>query len=274
MSLSADAPVPDLHAMTMPLEDIRRAIDDVDDELLALLNKRFTLVDGVIAAKGSESAAWPSPLRPSREMQIVRRMAGKAREGQAELPLELLVRLWRGIITEATLKQAPVTIHVSKKLAQAMGHRLRIRDHFGRFPVEECRDEAQALLQVNANPADICIVETESNWVEAFMRGDAGKAQVIGILPVIKDADMPRLLAFGVAPTQATGEDETLLISKGNLPRDFSPQPVWHTKVGGYRLSSLAGAFSEHESPLVGLARSNPGLGLKVAGRYASAIEA
>lgn len=258
-----------LSPSTMSLDDIRRAIDAVDDEVLALLQKRFSLVDGVIAAKGVESSSWPSPLRPSREMQILKRLAVNAQE----LPLDLLVRLWRGIITEATLRQAPVTIHVGKKLALAMGHRLRIRDYFGRFPVEECRDEAQALMQINANPADICIVETESNWIEAYMRGDAGKAQVIGILPVLKDADMPKLLVFGVAPTQATGEDETLLISKGSLPRDFSPQPLWQAKVGSFRLSSLAGSYSEHESPLIGLARSNPGLGLKVAGRYASAIE-
>ncbi|MFO1032684.1 MAG: chorismate mutase [Hyphomicrobiales bacterium] len=251
------------------LDEVRQQIDTVDGQILALLKTRFALVDSVRAAKGSEASPWPSPLRPAREMEILRRLVSQ----RGDLPAELLVRLWRGIITDSTLKQSPMTIHVPKKLAQGMGHRLRIRDYFGRFAVEEWRDEGQALVQINANPADICIVETESGWAEPFMAGQAGKAQVLGILPVLKQEDAPRLLILGLAPSQATGEDETLLISKGSLPRDFGIQPVWQGKSGPYRLSALAGNYSEHESPLVGLARSNPGLGLRVAGRYASAIE-
>lgn len=254
---------------TPSLDDVRRAIDGVDDAMLALLQKRIALVDGVIAAKAGEPRSVATPLRPGREMQILRRLVS----ARKDLAPELLVRLWRGIVTEATLKQAPVSIHVSRKLAQAMGQRLRIRDHFGRFAVEEWRDAGQAMMQVNANPADICIVETDSDWAEAFAHGHAGQAQVIAALPALKEEDIPKLLVLGVAPGQATGEDETLILSKGNLPRDFPLHPVWQVKSGAYRLSALAGWFSEHESPLVGLARSNPGLGLKVAGRYASAIE-
>jgi hypothetical protein len=202
-------------------------------------------------------------------MLILKRLVA----GRGGLAPELLVRLWRGIISEATLKQGGVTVHVSKKLSQALGNRLRIRDHFGRFAVEEWKDTAQALMQINANPADICVVETESDWIEPFIEGKAGKAHAIATLPALKDADIPRLLVFGVTPTQATGEDETLLISRGNLPRDFAVQPSWQLKLGPYRLSSLAGWYSEHESPLISVSRSNPGLGLRVAGRYASAIE-
>ena len=84
---------------------------------------------------------------------------------------------------------------------------------------------------------------------------------------------MPQLLIFGNAPAEATGHDETLMITQGNLPRDFAVQPIWQIKSGPWRLSALAGFYSEHESPLVGLARSNVSLGLKVAGRYPSAIE-
>jgi hypothetical protein len=202
-------------------------------------------------------------------MQILRRLIARSTSANPQL----LVRLWRAIVTEATLKQAPIAIHVGRKTAQAMGHRLRIRDHFGRFAVEEWRDAGQAMMQVNANPADLCIVETESDWADAFLHGHAGRAQVIAALPALRESEVPKLLVLGVAPGQATGEDETLIISKGNLPRDFALHPVWQVKSGAYRLSALAGWFSEHESPLVGLARSNPGLGLKVAGRYASAIE-
>ena len=47
----------------------------------------------------------------------------------------------------------------------------------------------------------------------------------------------------------------------------------WQVKAGTRRISCLPGFLSEHESPLVGLMRSNATLGLKVAGRYPSPIE-
>jgi chorismate mutase / prephenate dehydratase len=250
------------------LDALRRSIDEIDDAMLSLLMKRFALVEEVKAAKTNGQKDWPSPLRPAREMQILKRLHGAA--GPA-LPPGLLVRLWRGVVTEASLAQAPVTIHLGRKLAHNVAERLAIADGFGRFAVSECKDEAQALVQVNVNPSDIAIVETQSNWIEAFLAGKAGKAQVIGVLPVLRDKAEPGLLVFGVAPAEATGEDETLLVSKGSLPRDFV-QPLWQLKSGPYRLSALAGFYSEHESPLVSLMRSNPGLGLRVAGRYPSPI--
>jgi hypothetical protein len=103
--------------------------------------------------------------------------------------------------------------------------------------------------------------------------GKAGSAQIIGALPVVKNEAVPQLLIFGNAPVEPSGHDETLLITEGNLPRDFALQPLWQVKSGPWRLSALAGFHSEHESPIVGLTRSNISLGLKLAGRYPSAIE-
>lgn len=253
------------------LVDIRRKIDACDDGIVALLAQRFALIEEVKHAKEKDGTANGLPLRPSREAVVLRRLVKQA-VGTAVDP-ELLVRLWPLIFAEATLKQSPVTIHVARKLGQNVGLRLRIRDYYGQMAVEEYRDEAQALIQVNANPNDICIVETESLWAEAFMHGKAGNARVFGSLPVARPERMPKLLVIGEAPAEATGEDETLVITKGNLPRDFAPQPLWQAKSGGFRLSALAGFYSERESPLVGLTRSNIPLGLKVAGRYARAIE-
>ena len=254
---------------SLQLDELRRAIDAIDDGILELVQRRFQTVQGVKAVKTSDPGAWPSPLRPGREMQILKRLLAQA---DGSVPPETLVRLWRSIITESTLKQSSVTLHVPRKLAGSIADRLMLRDHFGRFSVAECRDETQALVQVNVAPGDLCVVETSSAWIDPFLEGKAGKAQVMGTLPVIGAGEVPNLLVFGVAPAQATGEDETLLISKGSLPRDFAVQPLWQIKLGSHRLSALAGFYSEHESPLIGLMRSNPGLGLAVAGRYPSAI--
>jgi chorismate mutase / prephenate dehydratase len=245
------------------LASIRREIDGIDEGLLALLERRFAVTERVRALKPVNG----SPMRPAREAEILRKLLGQP---GSNLTSDLVLRVWRAIVSQSTLNQAPVAIHVSRRLNASIGLRLRIRDHFGTTPVEECRDEAQALLQVNAAPADLCIVETASPWVEAFADGNAGTAQVIGVLPFLRDDPEPKLLVFGHARAEATGDDETLIVSDGQLPRDFAPRPLWQVKVGQRRLSCLPGFLSEHESPLVSLARSNALLNLKVAGRYPS----
>jgi chorismate mutase / prephenate dehydratase len=243
----------DAPSATPALDALRRELDDVDDALLSLLAKRVTITAQVKSFKQVTAKTLTSPLRPAREAQIHRRILQAAKAENIEPAFAL--RLWRNILTDSSLGQAPMTLHVSKRLSQTLGHRLRIREHFPAMPVEEWKDETQALMQVNVNPGDICIVETDSPWIDACVAGKAGTAQIIGN-----------------APAEPTGHDETLLITQGNLPRDFPLQPIWQIKSGPWRLSALAGFHSEHEGPIVGLTRSNISLGLKVAGRYPSAI--
>jgi chorismate mutase len=253
------------------LQALRQELDDVDDALLALLAKRFAVTAQVKSFKRATHTTSTSPLRPAREAQILRRLLTKAKiDG---LNQDMVLRMWRAILTQSSFEQAPMTIHVAKKTAAGIATRLRLRDHFPNLPIEEWRDDAQALMQVNAGPGDVCVVETDGPWLETFATGQAGTAQVIGALPVMAEDKMPKLLLIGNAPQEATGRDETLLITQGNLPRDFPVQPLWQVKSGAYRLSALAGFFSDRESPLVGLGRSNKSLGLIVAGRYPSAFE-
>ena len=252
------------------LEDIRREMDAIDDGLVNLLERRFAATEHVRAIKSKNGALGGSAFRPAREAAILRRLLSRP---ESLVPPELLVRLWRNILARSTQNQADVTIHISKKLNASMGLRLRIRDYFGTLPVEEYRDESQALMQVDTSQGDICIVETESPWVEAFVGGKGGQAKVVACLPFLRDDTIPKLLVFGHSPSEPTGDDETLIISDGKLPRDFSPAPLWQIKLGQRRVSCLPGFLSDHESPLVGLNRSNALLGLKVAGRYPSPFE-
>ncbi len=252
------------------LSQLRAEMDEIDDGLLALLAKRLEVTARVKANKQVSAQNWPLPIRPAREAQILRRLLANA-EGTAVSP-ELLVRLWRGILSDSSNRQQKITLHVSRHLNANIGYRLRLRDHFGPLEVEEWRDDAQALMQINADPRHICVVETEQNWVDGFVEGMAGQARVIAALPILAEELAPKLLILGVAPSEATGIDETLVITNGKLPRDFAPEPLWQAKVGQYRLSALPGFLDEHEGPLVALPRQNAALGLKVAGRYAAAI--
>ena len=253
------------------LEIARQDIDAIDDKLVALLAQRFAVTARVRAVKAGEPQAWPLPLRPAREAQIMRRVIAAGKD--YTLNPHLMVRLWRAIINQSSLNQSSITVHVSRHLKANQALRLAVHDYFGEMPLEEYRDEAQALMQINADPSGLCIVETEQPWAEAYLVGQAGAAQVIGSLPLIAgETAQPSLLVLGQAPSVESGNDETLIISSGRLPRDFALTPSWQAKSGAFRLTALPGFIGEHENPLVGLSRSNPALGLRIAGHYSRPI--
>ena len=253
------------------LEQARRDIDEIDDKLVDLLAQRFAVTARVRTAKAGEAQPWPLPLRPAREAQILRRVVRAGLE--ASLNPQLLVRLWRAILNQSSLNQSQITVHVSRHLKSNPALRLMLHDVFGDMPVEDYRDEAQALMQINADPSGLCVVETGQPWAEAYLDGKAGAARVIAGLPVIAgDEAQPNLLVLGQAPVDETGDDEPLVVSTGRLPRDFPLTPLWQAKSGALRLTALPGFIGEHESPLIGLARSNPALGLRIVGHYSRPI--
>jgi chorismate mutase / prephenate dehydratase len=96
------------------LDALRRELDDVDDALLALLAKRLTITQQVKSFKQVTAKTVNSPLRPSREAQIHRRIMQSAKAQGLEP--DFVLRLWRAILTDSSLGQAPMTLHVSKRL--------------------------------------------------------------------------------------------------------------------------------------------------------------
>ena len=126
---------------------------------------------------------------------------------------------------------------------------------------------------LSGNSGDLAAVALDGPWAKAWLEGHAGPAQVIGVLPFLSPSPMPRLLIFGHATPEATGADETLVLTDGQLPSDFALQPLWQMRTGALQLTSLPGFLSEHSAPLVGLTHSNGSLALSVLGRYPSPIE-
>jgi chorismate mutase len=252
------------------LEDIRKEIDAIDDGIADLVARRIAASLQVRQNKAADGSISQSPIRPAREAAILRRLLTRS---AGAVPPDLLVRLWRVILSSSTLAQAEVSLHVPKRLAASAAAQRVLSAHFGAMPIADYRDEAQAMVQVNLSPGDLCVVEMGSSWAEAFVSGAAGEARVIGVLPVLRAEDAPAYVILGHAAAQPTGDDETLVISTGKLPRDFAPAPLWQARSGVFTISSLPGFLSDREGGLAALLRSNAALSLRVAGQIPSQIE-
>jgi chorismate mutase/prephenate dehydratase len=252
------------------LEEIRREIDGIDDAILKLVSERLAMIDRVRAVKNGAESGPASPMRPAREAAILRRIIDAAGD---RVPAELCFKLWRALISAATQRQATLRVHGSTGLFTSANAQVLIREYFGPAILADHPGEAMTLQAVAANRGDVAAVALDSPWVTPYLEGLAGRAQVIGCLPFLAVDTKPRILLLGHSQPEATGADETLVITDGQLPRDFAPAPLWQMRAGGKRLASLPGFLSEHSMPLLGLVRSNSRLALAVLGRYPSPIE-
>jgi len=88
----------------MNLDDLRRRIDSIDDEILALLEERAEVVAGVARAKGE--AGLPA-YDPERERAILERLAQR---GAGRFPREAIVAVYREVMSACLALQAPVAV--------------------------------------------------------------------------------------------------------------------------------------------------------------------
>jgi chorismate mutase len=229
------APSPDT-----TLDAIRREIDLIDDQILDLLERRFAATRRVRAMKASDGSIASSPFRPAREATMLRRLIAR---GRVSVAPDVLVRLWRVILSASTQVQAPVTLHTDQALGDDLDVRLLIGQHFCGMGVEVHPTASHALGALGVSQGDIAILATTSDWPLSYASREKGSARVIGTLPLISGGDVPLLLLFGHAEPQESGEDETLILSRGVAPQ--VPQALWQAFSNGFTLTSLPGFLGE-----------------------------
>ena len=81
------------------LEDLRTEIDAIDNELLALLERRIAIGRRVADAKGASSGPF---LRPGREAIILRRLVAAA---TGDVDIAVIERVWREILAANLARQ-------------------------------------------------------------------------------------------------------------------------------------------------------------------------
>ncbi len=245
------------------LASARKEIDRIDDNILTLLAERAQVVEHVKAAK--KSLDIQLPLRPAREAEVLRRLL--AQGARLGVNPELVVRLWPAIISDASLRQAEVTIHVAAHVSRSPALRQLVRDYYPLMQIAEESDDAAAVAAAHRNVTGVAVVQTTGSWLQAM---NSGAARVMAALPFLSHADAPELLVIGQCQAQGSASDETLISTMGGLPRDFALQIKWQTSQGDHTITALPGFLSEREPPLHALIRVNSRLALKVIGRYPS----
>jgi chorismate mutase/prephenate dehydratase len=235
--------MPDPH---WTLDDLRREIDEIDDEMHDLLMRRTKVVDAIGALKKSDGVP---AIRPGREAKILRRLLARH---DSKFPRALVVRIWREILSGTTRLQVDfaVAVHVPET---APGLWDLARDHYGSCtPMTAFGTASQALRAVTEGGASVGVLPLPQDgdsdpWWPHLVSLDVQTPRVIARLPFgspgnARAGDL-HALAIGRGAPEATGVDRTLLVIDTN--REISRTRLFSVlKSGGLEPNFLAAVAS------------------------------
>ena len=235
--------MPDPH---WTLDDLRREIDEIDDEMHDLLMRRTKLVDSIGALKKSDGVP---AIRPGREAKILRRLMARH---DGKFPRAQIVRIWREMLSGTTRLQVDfaVAVHVPET---APGLWDVARDHYGSFtPMTAFGTASQVLRAVTEGGASIGVLPVPQDgdvdpWWPHLVSADPQTPRVISRLPFGLPGNARagglQALAIGRGAPEATGADRTLLVI--DTSREISRTRLFSVlKSGGLESDFLAAVGS------------------------------
>ncbi len=206
--------------MSEALDSLRREIDAVDDSLHDLMMRRVQLVEQIGKIKAEEqNAAAPCPLRPAREMEIMRRLWNRHK---GAMDKDVLIRLWRELISACVNIQAPMCVAVYMP-ERGMGNLEIARDFFGAYtPMIPCRSAGLVLKELMQGEANVGILslndDTQGCWWHSIALEYKRTLTVFAKLPITGPArsrgEGKIAYAVGKIAFEPTGEDRTLLVAE------------------------------------------------------------
>jgi chorismate mutase / prephenate dehydratase len=185
------------------LADLRRHIDEIDDQLHDLLIERAAIVGKVAASKKNGDVAF---YQPAREAEILRRLAARHR---GALPFASVVRIWREMLAATVQIETPFAVAVLTS-AERQGFWDLARDHFGSHtPMSAHHSIGQVIRAVTKGQASVGILPMPQEgdpdpWWRHLLSEDADAPRVIARLP------------FGARGNARSNGADALAIGPGN----------------------------------------------------------
>ncbi len=200
--------------MVEKLDNIRKQIDSIDNQLHDLLMERASLVSSVATAKKENGMQI---VQPAREARMMRRLLARHK---GPLPSKTIIRIWRELVGSVSLLQTGLSVCVSDDGKGNFSYWDMAKDYFGSaVPMKSMKGHQSVISEVIEDRASFAVLpwpELDQEmpwWLHLFNRqnNDDDQIYVIGALPYEKTA------LYG---SQAF--DRALIISKmmGYMPSD------------------------------------------------------
>src|SRR5579864_8352057 len=199
------------------LQELRKEIDAIDEQVHRLLMARGDIIDRLIQVKQTQEVG--SAFRPAREAAMMRRLVERHR---GILPIDTIESIWRVIISTFTYVQAPFSVHADVSVGES-AMRDSARFHFGFVVPYVSHFSAQAAVEAVAkSKGDLALVSAISSRTPWWNELEAdGAPKIIARLPFLERADHPAALPVFVISRVA---DDAMA----------TEAPVWSVRVSGW----------------------------------------
>src|SRR5450756_1225954 len=201
------------------LDELRKEIDSIDEQVHRLLMARGDIIDRLIQVKKTQETG--SAFRPAGEAEMMRRLV---KRHKGILPLDTAESIWRVIISTFTYVQAPFSVHADLSAGDAL-MRDSARFHFGfTVPFVAHMGAAAVVAVVSTSKGDLGLVPafavpSAGAWWSALEFDAAPK--IIARLPFVERADHPAALPVFV-------------ISRVTADAMATEAAVWSVRVSGW----------------------------------------
>lgn len=145
------------------IDTLREEIDALDEELLALIERRLDLAASIAQAKGEETTPEDGEellLRPAREASVIARLGAMTRR----IPKDSITAIWRELMAINLQAQRPIEIALHASRHPERMH-LMARARFGTIlPVRASASPEMALAKARAGRAIALIEIGDGDW--------------------------------------------------------------------------------------------------------------
>lgn len=242
------------------LDQLRIAIDAVDEKLLALLDERAALSLDIARAKAQEPQT-KGLVRPDREALLLRKLIARPRRA---LSNAAVIALWREIISESVRLQGQtlgrVTVGISAREPETELN-VWIRNRFGHAVTTATYADEKALLEASAQNPNLLAalsLDPKSGAWWARLLGLQGLS-VVAALP--ENEHRPKALVVAAQSPEPSGSDLSFWVTDSDKRPDALVRDLGVNGFGadflyeaqGFKLFSLMGFVQAEDQRLMRL---------------------
>lgn len=249
------------------INELRREIDELDNNLLNLIARRLQLA-GLVRKAKSGVRVW----RPSREHSLVRDLAAAA-DGT---PPELVARIWAELMSASLALQGPMRLHLSLE-GDALQNWSTVRDRFGAaLPTISYPTTSAALAAAYAEEEGVAVVPVPGGmqrWWTSLCRGGALEdMHILAGLPRVGQDDWPVAVAVATADILPSGDDISLIgLSDPNAALVTGLSVRRRAETGEFTLLSVDGFLAPDGPEITAIRAQDPKA--KIIGSFAKALD-
>lgn len=187
------------------LENFRKEIDTIDEQLISLLKQRMKVVKKVGALKKKNDEKFF--IRSARESDMIKNLIKKAGKN---LPESLVVNVWRKLITAANMCEQPLTLAATNP-----EHETLIREFYSSdVPLKFFKKNSEVISALKSGKALIGIfaLSDAKDWCEKLPEN----FYIFARIPFSGKSKI-KLVAVAEKKPEKSKDDVTLVLTKSGL---------------------------------------------------------